>query len=101
MGQAEHGQVACKDCGKQFRWKQELATAAKTTTRFLSVTLTDSTDQSPAVSGSMLAPAPEIVGSIAPKFAVDPIGEQRVRFDRDGDPETIRRLVNKLEGPAP
>ncbi len=82
-----------------FRWKQELAPAAKTETTFLPVTLVDGTDQ-PVGPASVAAPAPVIVERPAPGIEVELIGGRRVRFERDVDPETVRRLVTLLEGEA-
>jgi transposase len=83
-----------------FRWKQELALAAKTETTFLPVTLTDAPEQSAKVPQSIPAPAPVIVERPAPGIEVELIGGRRVRFERDVDPETVRRLVVLLEGEA-
>jgi hypothetical protein len=41
-----------------------------------------------------------IVERPAPGIEVELIGGRRVRFDRDTDPETVRRLVSLLEGEA-
>ncbi len=69
-----------------FSWKQELAPAAKTETTFLPVTITDAPEQ--------LAETPPSL----PGIAVELIGGRRARFERDVDPETVRRLVSLLEG---
>ncbi len=84
-----------------FTWKQELAPAAKAETTFLPVTLTDAPDQSTEVPQSMPGPAPVIVERSAPGIEVELIGGRRVRFERDADPETVRRLVTLLEGETP
>ncbi len=84
-----------------FSWKQELAPAAKAETTFLPVTLTDAPDQSTEVPQSMPEPAPVIVERSAPGIEVELIGGRRVRFERDADPETVRRLVTLLEGETP
>ncbi|MCH7795060.1 MAG: transposase [Proteobacteria bacterium] len=83
-----------------FRWKQERAPAAKTETTFLPVTITDAPEQSPEASQSLPGPAPVIVERSAPGIEVELIGGRRVRFERDVDPETVRRLVTLLEGEA-
>ena len=83
-----------------FRWKQELAPATQTETTFLPVTLTDAPDQSAKAPQSLPAPAPVIVERSAPGIEIELIGGRRVRFDRDTDPETVRRLVSLLEGEA-
>ncbi len=46
----------------------------------------------------MPEPAPVIVERSAPGIEVELIGGRRVRFERDVDPETVRRLVSLLEG---
>jgi transposase-like protein len=83
-----------------FRWKQELAPAAKTKTTFLPVTITDAPEQSAEAPPSLPGPAPVIVERSAPGIEVELIGGRRVRFERDVDPETVRRLVSLLEGEA-
>ena len=83
-----------------FRWKQELAPAEKTETTFLPVTITDVPDQSAETPRSSPGPAPVIVERSAPGIEVELIGGRRVRFERDVDPETVRRLVTLLEGEA-
>ncbi len=84
-----------------FSWKQELAPAAKAETTFLPVTITDAPEQSPETPPSLLGPAPVIVERSAPGIEVELIGGRRVRFERDADPETVRRLVTLLEGETP
>ena len=84
-----------------FSWKQELAPAAKAETTFLPVSITDATEQSAEVPQSVPGPAPVIVERSAPGIEVELIGGRRVRFERDADPETVRRLVELLEGEAP
>ncbi len=83
-----------------FRWKQELAPAAKTETAFLPVTITDAPEQSAEAPPSLPGPALMIVERSAPGIEVELIGGRRVRFERDVDPETVRRLVSLLEGEA-
>jgi transposase-like protein len=84
-----------------FSWKQELAPAAKTETTFLPVTITDAPERSAEASQSLPGPAPVIVERSAPGIEVELIGGRRVRFERDVDPETVRRLVTLLEGETP
>lgn len=81
-----------------FRWKQELAPAAKAKTTFLPVTITDAPGQSAEPLQSQAGPAPVIVERSAPGIEVELIGGRRVRFERDVDPEIVRRLVSLLEG---
>jgi transposase len=84
-----------------FRWKQELAPAAKTETTFLPVTLTDAPNRSAKAPPSLPGSAPVIVARSAPGIEVELIGGRRVRFERDVDPKTVRRLVTLLEGETP
>ena len=42
-----------------------------------------------------------IVERVAPGIEIELIGGRRVRFDRDVDPETMKRVVSALEGSAP
>ncbi len=83
-----------------FRWKQELAPAATTETTFLPVTIADAPDRSAEAPASPPGPAPAIVERSAPGIEIQLIGGRRVRFERDVDPETLRRLVSLLEGAA-
>ncbi len=87
-----------------FRWKQELAPAVKPGTTFLPVTITDAPEQPteipPSLAGPAPVPAPVIVERCAPGIEVELIGGRRVCFERDVDPETVRRLVELLEGEA-
>jgi transposase len=49
-----------------------------------------------------LAPSPSlIVERPAPGIEVELVGGRRVRFDRDADPEAVRRLITLLEGDHP
>ena len=82
-----------------FSWKKELTTETSPGPTFLPVTLVDGADQ-PAGSASVAAPAPVIVERTAPGIEVELVGGRRVRFERDVDPETVRRLVSLLEGEA-
>ena len=74
--------------------------ALGTETTFLPVTITDAPEQSTEVPQSIPGPAPVIVERSAPGIEVELIGGRRVRFERDVDPETVRRLVSLLEGEA-
>ncbi len=79
-----------------FRWKQDL-TPNETT--FAPVTLTDTPAQA-TVDRPVPESAPVIVERPAPGIEVELIGGRRVRFERDVDPEMVRRLVTLLEGEA-
>ncbi len=81
-----------------FRWKRELAASPRTT--FLPVTITDAPEHSAETPPSLPGPAPVIVERSAPGIEIELIGGRRVRFERDVDPETVRRLVTLLEGEA-
>ena len=84
---------------QEFRGRrgfEERQPAAKTETAFLPVTITDAVDHRAEVPASK--PAPVIVERSAPGIEVELVGGRRVRFDRDTDPEVVRRLVILLEG---
>ena len=85
-----------------FRWKRELAAPPRTT--FLPVTVTVSPTQSGGPADdpqpASTAPTPVIVERSTPGIEVELKGGHRVRFDRNTDPETVRRLVTLLEGEA-
>ena len=82
-----------------FQWKQAFAPEGKTETTFLPVILTDETDPLPDTPNPARTGAtPVIVERAAPGIEVELVGGRRVRFERDTDPETVRRLVDLLEG---
>ena len=56
------------------------------------------TDPVPVVEALAVASTPMIVERSAPGIEVELVGGRRVRFERDADPETVRRLVALLEG---
>ena len=72
-----------------FRWREELRPKPEPAAPavFAPVQVTDT----PFVAESPL-------GSSAPGIEVELVGGRRVRFERDADPETVRRLVALLEG---
>jgi len=91
------------DTSLLFRWKRDLG-ATKPEATFLPVTVTDGqgrpAEGSATVSGPAPGPAPSIVVERPPGIEVELTGG-RLRFDRDVDPETVRRLVALLdEGPS-
>ena len=60
------------------------------------------TDAASVIEASATAPSvPVIVERSAPGIEVELIGGRRVRFERDADPEMIRRTVALLEGSTP
>jgi hypothetical protein len=83
-----------------FRWKRELAAPPRAA--FLAVTVTEKPTQSGGPTADPLPastkPSPVIIERLAPGIEVELIGGRRVRFDRDADPEAMRRLVSLLEG---
>jgi transposase-like protein len=83
-----------------FRWKEAFKPEpAPTTPIFAPVQVTDS---APVVEAPTTAPSvPVIVERSAPGIEVELVGGRRVRFERDADPETIRRTVALLEGSTP
>ena len=62
---------------------------------FAPVQVTDAPTEAPAVT------VPMIVERAAPGIEVELAGGRRVRFERDADPETVRRLIALLEGGGP
>jgi transposase len=80
-----------------FRWKEALKPKPPKPT-FAPVEVMDA---GPAVEIPVAESAPVIVERSAPGIEVELVGGRRVRFERDADPETVRRLVALLEGGAP
>jgi hypothetical protein len=80
-----------------FRWKEALKPKPPEPT-FAPVHLMDA---GPVVEVPVVTSGPVIVERSAPGIEVELVGERRVRFERDADPETVRRLVTLLEGGAP
>jgi hypothetical protein len=58
------------------------------------------TDGASAVEVPSTTTSAVIVERLAPGIEVELVGGRRVRFERDADPETVRRLVALLEGGA-
>lgn len=77
-----------------FRWKEALKPKPPEPS-FAAVQVTDA---GPVVEAPPAASASMIVERAAPGIEVELIGGRRVRFERDADPETVRRLVALLEG---
>jgi transposase-like protein len=79
-----------------FRWKEafkpEPDPAAPV---FAAVQITNA---APAVEAPTEALAPVIIERSAPGIEVELVGGRRVRFERDADPETVRRMIALLEG---
>ena len=87
-----------------FRWRRalDLAPATETAT-FLPVQVADEGTSAPeAREGNAPLSAPSIiVERQAVGIEIELIGGRRVRFDRDVDPETMKRVVAELEGGGP
>lgn len=74
--------------------------------RIVPVTITEAPDivpdrraDLPAMAVQDTPPAgPVIVERSPPGIEVELVGGRRVRFERDADPETVRRLIVLLEG---
>jgi transposase-like protein len=77
-----------------FRWKEAL----KPEPTFVPVQVSD---VGPSTETPVVASGPEIVERTPPAIEIELVGGRRVRFERDADPETVRRLVALLEGGAP
>jgi transposase len=87
-----------------FRWRRALGLEPKTEpATFLPVQIAP--EAGPAVEqrdGSEPPAAPSIiVERVAAGIEIELIGGRRVRFDRDVDPETMKRVVMALEGDRP
>ena len=78
-----------------FRWKDALK-PKPTEPTFAPVQVV--ADREPAADAAAPSYAPVIVDRSAPGIEVELVGGRRVRFERDADPETVRRLVALLEG---
>lgn len=84
-----------------FRWRRALGPEPQPAA-FLPVQIAD--DSGPAIepreaSGQPAAPS-IIVERAAAGMEIELIGGGRLRFDRDVDPETVKRVVAALEGDA-
>jgi transposase-like protein len=87
-----------------FQWKQELEQSAPAEARFLPVTVTDESAHAAealpsvpeSVPNTMLGPSIVLERQLG--IEVELVGGRRVRFDRDLDPETVRRFITVLEG---
>jgi transposase len=81
-----------------FRWKEAFKPGPEPAApAFAPVQIMDA---APLVEGPAAASVPVIVERPAPAIEVELVGGRRVRFERDADPETVRRLVALLEGGA-
>ncbi|MDA0651878.1 MAG: transposase [Proteobacteria bacterium] len=83
-----------------FSWKKELTPETTLGPTFLPV-ITDTPEQAVEAPQSGPRSAPVIVERSMPGIEVELIGGRRVRFERDFDPQTVRRLVELLEGEVP
>jgi transposase-like protein len=83
-----------------FRWKEAFKLEPERAVPvFAPVQVTDA---APVVEGAAPAPmVPVIVERPAPGIEVELIGGRRMRFERDADPETVRRMIALLEGGGP
>ncbi|HUE68077.1 MAG TPA: transposase [Candidatus Acidoferrum sp.] len=87
-----------------FRWRQALGVAPSPGgATFLPVQIAD--DAGPAVEPRTVSDPPSappiIVERVAAGIEIELIGGRRVRFDRDVDPETMKRVVLALEEDRP
>jgi len=87
-----------------FRWRQALGAApSPEATTFLPVQIADCGAPGIDPQAASAAPMPPsiIVERVTPGIEIELIGGRRVRFDRDVDPETMKRVVMALEGDQP
>lgn len=81
-----------------FAWKKELLPEAPACNpTFLPVTLTAGDLQEAQPRPSL---SPVVIEQSAPGIEIELVGGRRVRFDSDVDSETVRRMVNLIEGLA-
>jgi transposase-like protein len=89
-----------------FRWRRALGLEPTTEpATFLPVQIADDggTVVEPRAAADLPAPGPAtiILERVAAGIEIELIGGRRVRFDRDVDPETMKRVVAALEGNGP
>jgi len=90
-----------------FRWKHALGLGAShEEPAFLPVRIEDGNEATvgqPSVDLQLASVSPPslIIERATPGIEFELIGGRRVRFDRDVDPDTVRRLVSALEGDSP
>lgn len=85
-----------------FRWRQALGVVPVTEgAGFLPVKIADEAVAGDTPGGTSAAPPSLIIERPAPGIEIQLVGGRRVRFDRDVDPETMKRVVSALEGERP
>jgi len=85
-----------------FRWRQALGVAPLTEgAGFLPIKIADEVVAGDAPSGTSGAPPSLIIERPVPGIEIALVGGRRVRFDRDVDPETMKRVIAALEAGAP
>jgi transposase len=80
-----------------FRWRQALGPEPVATTTFLPVRIADVDEPAAAPGVADRPPARIIVERASAGIEIELIGGRRVRFERDVDAETMRRVVTALE----
>ena len=83
-----------------FRWKQELAPAAKTETTFLPVTITDAPERSAETPPSLPGSAPVIVERSAPGIEVELIGGRWATSPCGRGCRSRRRTADPVSAPV-
>jgi len=84
-----------------FRWRRELgAEPLPERATFLPVQITETSADAGADPGSPVA-VPIIIERPAPGIEIELSDGRRVRFARDTDPETVRRMISALEATMP
>jgi transposase len=89
-----------------FRWRQALGVAPVTEgAGFLPVKIADEAVADTVTGGTSGAPLPSppsiIIERPAAGIEIELVGGRRVRFDRDVDPETMKRVIAALEAGTP
>jgi transposase len=84
-----------------FRWRQALGIApVPEEAAFLPVKIADEAIAGDAPPGTSSKTSSLIIERPAPGIEIELVGGRRVRFDRDVDPETMKRVVAVLEAGA-
>ena len=83
-------------------WFRNSSLAAAAMTLLAAASLAQGTYHSNGVSNCNCTKSPaELQVCMTRTIEIELVGGRRVRFERDADPETVRRLVALLEGGAP
>lgn len=79
-----------------FQWRKQLGMGHAH--RIVPVTITDTADGLADLAAMTHRPAASTPDHAAPAVEIELAGGHRLRFARDTDPETVKRLVAALDG---